>query len=191
MDTTRPSLLLRLRDRSDADAWRTFDAIYRPMLRRFALARGLSEVDADDVTQHCLTAFYDHIGDFAYDPARGRFKGWLRTLVNNRVRDLLRSRRDRQPATGFFERLPRHDESPEAVFDRIWLEEHLWHCLRELRNEVEARTFRAFELYVINERPIDEVCAALDLKPNNVYTIKWRLTQRIQDKMGDLLDGQA
>jgi RNA polymerase sigma-70 factor (ECF subfamily) len=188
VDTTRPSLLLRIRDRSDTDAWRTFDAIYRPMLQRFARARGLDQDAAEDVTQQCLAAIYDHIGEFNYDPSKGRFKSWLRTLVNNRVRDLLRVQRDRQGDTGAFRQAQQREDSPEDVFEQIWMEEHLGHCLRELRCEVEETTFKAFWDYVMEEQPIEHVCAALNLKPNNVYTIKWRLTERIAAKMKELVD---
>jgi RNA polymerase sigma-70 factor (ECF subfamily) len=160
--------LLRIRDRSDVNAWRAFDAIYRPMLHRFARARGLKEDDAEDVVQHCLTAIYDHIDQFTYDPRKGRFKSWLRTMVNNRVRDLLRSRREYQGGTRDFERLEQRELTPDDVFEKIWMEEHLAHCLRELRSEVEETTFKAFWHYVMEQWPIDKVCAELKLKDNNV-----------------------
>lgn len=186
MDTTRPSLLLRLRDRSDADAWRAFDAIYRPMLDRFARARGLNDADAEDVTQHCLSAIASHMGQFDYDPSKGRFKSWLATLVNNRVRSLARRRAERQGETRDFQGEQRIEDSPAETFERIWLEEHLRHCLDELRNEVQDKTFQAFQRYVIEQRPLEEVCEAFDLKPNNVYTIKWRMTERIAARMKEL-----
>ena len=189
MDTTRPSLLLRLRRHSDADAWRTFDAIYRPMLRRFARARGFSEEDAEDVVQHCMVQVLDHISDFRYDPAQGRFKGWLRTLVNNRIRDLLRQRRDSPAAASSLDALPDGGPSPEEAFEQIWMEEHLAHCLREISSEVEERTFQAFWQVVMEQKPVDEVSAALGLRPNNIYTIKWRLTERIAARMQELVDG--
>ena len=92
MDTTRATLLERIRDRADTNAWGQFDAIYRPMLMRFAQGRGLSLSQAEDVTQHCMAAVHKHIDEFEYDPSKGRFRGWLRTLVNNRVRDMGRLR---------------------------------------------------------------------------------------------------
>ena len=189
MDTTRPSLLLRIRDRDDADAWAAFDAVYRPMIQRFALASGLSATDAEDVTQQCLTAIVDHIGEFTYDPQKGRFKGWLRTIVNNRVRNLRRRPPEAQAATGDFQTPQQRETAPDEAFDRIWMEEHLWHCLRELRGEVDRTTFLAFEHYVIDEQPVERVAAELGLTTNNVYTIKWRLTERVARKMKDLLDG--
>lgn len=189
MDTTRPSLLLRIRDPSDAGAWRTFDALYRPMLERFARARGLSPEDAEDIAQQCLAVITDRSAEFSYDPQKGRFKGWLRTLVNNRVRNLLRDRREFQGDTADFQNLPEPEPTPDEAFERIWAEEHLWHCLRELRGEVEEPTFLAFLHYVIEQRPIEQVCGELNLAPGNVYTIKWRLTQRVAVKMRELVDG--
>lgn len=188
MDTTRPSLLLRIRDRADSDAWRTFDDIYRPLLFRYARDRGLAISDAEDVAQECLAVVSDHIREFDYDPLRGRFKGWLRTLVNNRVRNLLRSRRgDAGDAASMGLPQEREDE-PEDAFDRVWMEEHLRHCLDSLRGEVDARTFEAFERYVIDEQPADEVAGALGLSVSNLYTIKWRLTLKIAEQMRELTD---
>jgi len=189
LDTTRPSLLLRIRDRSDAGAWRTFDAVYRPMLQRFVRARGLGPEDADDIAQQCLTAVADRIAEFSYDPQKGRFKSWLRTLVNNRVRNLLRDRHEQQGQTSDFHNIPEPAPPPDEAFDRIWMEEHVWHCLRELRGEVEEVTFRAFQQYVIEQRPIEQVCQELKLTAGNVHTIKWRLTQRVAARMRELLDG--
>jgi hypothetical protein len=81
------------------------------------------------------------------------------------------------------------DPPPDAAFDRIWQEEHLWHCLRVLRSEVEESTFRAFQQYVIEQRPVEDVCQELHLTPGNVHTIKWRLTQRVAAMMRELVDG--
>jgi RNA polymerase sigma-70 factor, ECF subfamily len=189
VDTTRPSLLLRIRDRSDAAAWRTFDALYRPMLERFARARGLAPAEAEEVAQQCLTQISAQIDGFAYDPAKGHFKSWLRTLVNNRVRNALRDRHEQQGGSAAFVNLPATEPTAEEVFERIWMEELLWQCLRELRGEVEDTTFRAFQGYVIEQRPLEDICAELHLRPQNVYTIKWRLTERVAAKMRELLDG--
>lgn len=191
MDTTRPSLLLRLRDPRDAAAWEVFDQIYRPLLLRYARACGLRDDDADDVVQQCMAAVSSHIRRFEYDPGRGRFKGWLRTMVNNKVRNLLRGRRTRGVEGGILDELASEEHSPDEAFDRLWRQQHLWHCLRQLRTEVEETTYRAFEAYVIEQRPVDEICAELGIKPNLLYTIKWRMTERVADKMRELLGDDA
>lgn len=189
MDTTRASLLLRIRDREDSAAWEAFDAIYRPMLCRFARSRGLGEADTEDVVQQCMASIQAHIEGFDYDPDKGRFKSWLRTMVNNRIRNLLRDRREKQADTREFENVLDPTDTPEEAFERLWMQQHLWHCLRQIQAEVEQTTFKAYQYYVIEQRPIGEVCGELNLTTNQVYTIKWRLTEKVSAKMKELLDG--
>jgi RNA polymerase sigma-70 factor (ECF subfamily) len=187
LQTTRPSLLLRIRDPRDAAAWEVFDSIYRPMLRRYALSRGLLDAEAEDIAQQCLTEVLRRIGDFEYDAAKGRFKGWLKTMVANRVRNLWRDRRERQADTAVFERDASPEPSPDESFEKLWMQEHLWHCFRAVQAQVDETTWRAFEQYVLRQRTIDEVCRELNLKAQNVYTIKWRLTERVAAMMKELL----
>lgn len=187
METTRPSLLIRIRDRSDAAAWSTFDAIYRPMLHRYARACGLSETDVEDVVQQCMQNLQRIIEGFEYDPDKGRFKAYLRTMVKNCVRNLAEVRRARQADSAELRAVVAADESPDAVFDRLWMEEHLQHCLRSLRAEMDETTYRAFQRYVIEEHPVERVCAEYNLTPNNLYTIKWRVTEKVAAKMRELL----
>jgi hypothetical protein len=54
--TTRATLLLRLRDSRDNDAWAQFVAIYAPLIFAFARKKGLQDADAADVTQDVLMA---------------------------------------------------------------------------------------------------------------------------------------
>ncbi|MFQ5430192.1 MAG: sigma-70 family RNA polymerase sigma factor [Phycisphaerae bacterium] len=190
MDTTRPSLLVRLKDNRDAVAWGEFDAIYRPMLHRFARRFGADAPEAEDIVQHCMTAVHEHISSFDYDPEKGRFKSWLRTLVNNRMRNLLRRRRERRAESGDLRELRSPDANPEEVFERIWMDEHLKHCLCLVSADVEERTFRAFQYYVIEERPIEEVCRELEMTPNQVHKSKYRLTKKLSEKMTELLGDQ-
>jgi RNA polymerase sigma factor (sigma-70 family) len=185
MQTTRVSLLLRIKNRRDGDAWQQFDNLYRPMLHRFATMRGLQHAEAEDVVQHCMSAVQQHIETFEYDPTKGRFKGWLRTLVNNRIRNLLRDRHEKPAQSAVFDR-PEEGPTPEELFDRVWMAEHLTLALRLLRDEVEEASFRAFQLYVIEERPVEEICAELNMNANQVHKAKYRLTKKLADKLAEL-----
>lgn len=187
MHATRPSLLLRIRDPHDATAWEVFDSIYRPMLRRYAIGRGPSDAEAEDIAQQCVADVHRKIGEFEYDPAKGRFKGWLKTMVANRVRNHWRDRRERQADTRLFERNAASEPSPDERFEQLWMHEHLWHRFRAIQREVDQSTSRAFEGYVLRLRPIDEVCEELGLTVQNVYTIKWRLTEKVARRMKELL----
>ncbi len=190
MDTTRASLLIRIKDPRNTRVWSDFDAIYRPILRRFATACGLDEIDAEDAVQYGMAAVHKHIDRFDYDPDRGRFRGWLRTVVNNHVRNLLKKRRDPIAETRELERPQDREESPEVEFDRMWMEEHLKYCLGKVRAEVEENTFAAYQHYVIDEWSVKRVCGTFKINRNQLYKIKWRITQKLQERMNTLLDGE-
>ena len=64
IDKTRVTLLHRIKDPDNIRAWEEFDAIYRPMLERFAMGRGLDHAAAEDVVQQCMTAIQRVIGAF-------------------------------------------------------------------------------------------------------------------------------
>ena len=71
MPTTRATLLQRVRDSRDAEAWEEFFALYAPLLQGYARALGLSAPDAEDVRDQCLLVVVQRIGTFHYDRARG------------------------------------------------------------------------------------------------------------------------
>ena len=48
---TSESLILRLNNQQDVAAWNEFLAIYRPVVLRMALRRGMQHADADDLAQ--------------------------------------------------------------------------------------------------------------------------------------------
>ena len=53
---TRPSLLLRLRNPQDEQAWREFLELYEPLIERLARRRGLQHADARELVQEVLVA---------------------------------------------------------------------------------------------------------------------------------------
>ncbi len=193
METTRPSLLFRIRDRGDVEAWSLFDSIYRPIVHRYARSWGLGFSDIEDVAQHAMAALHSTSGAFAYDPSRGRFRGWLRTVVNNRIRNLLRDRGREAASQASLagEAMDPGQLSDESLFERLWLQEHLWHCLRELRDTVDERTYDIFTRHVFDEVPVGQVAKEFQVEPGNVYTIKWRLTKQIAERMRFLTQDDA
>lgn len=186
-EQTNPSLIRKIKDRGNVRAWTQFDSLYRPMLRRFARARGFSDADVEDVVQHCMTAICMNIEKFNYDPARGRFKSWLRTLVNNRCRDLVRSRRAPTADVDQLDAVVHDANTPADAFDKIWIEEHFNHCLHRLCEEVDHQDFTAFHRYAVEGQSPEEVCRDLAITRDYLYKLKWRLTKRLGEWMRELV----
>ncbi len=184
MDETRTTLLVRLRDGNDQDAWRTFDELYRPLLLGFARSRGLETNDSEDVVQQCLEAVLKQIADYAH---LGSFKNWLRGIVENKICDRFRSdKREVRADTGLFSRLPDTAETPEEEWERQWQMAHVRYCAECVRHEVAPSTYRAFVEYALEGRPADEVAADLGLTVNQVYVAKHRVVERMRKIMTEL-----
>src|SRR5689334_15164002 len=93
LPTTRASLLVRIRDARDREAWGQFVQVYGPVVYGYARKRGLQDADAADLTQDVLRAVSAAAGRLDYDPRRGSFCGWLFTLAHHKLYDLLACRR--------------------------------------------------------------------------------------------------
>src|ERR1700753_1057714 len=97
---TRASLLVRLRDGSDADAWHEFVRLYAPVIYGFARKRGLQDADAADLMQDVMRSVSAAIGRLDYDPNQGTFRAWLFTITRNKIYNLLSARRHRPQGSG-------------------------------------------------------------------------------------------
>ena len=115
-NATRPSLLLRLRDPGDDDAWRTFVETYSPLVCAYCRRRGLQDSDVADVTQEVMTQVLRSITAFTYQPDRGRFRDWLGAITRTK---LLRFLAQRAPALAkggrAVEELSRQVEAPSPT----------------------------------------------------------------------------
>ena len=83
--STASSLLLRLRQGSDADAWAIFSEVYAPLIYRYCTRRGLQDADAADLTQIVFHALAGQVRSLTYEPRRGTFRGWLYSVVRNQI----------------------------------------------------------------------------------------------------------
>ena len=189
MHSTPISLLYRVRDPADRTAWSEFDALYRPLLGRFCEGRGLCGADADDIVQDCMAAIHKHIGGFEYDRSKGTFKGWLRTLVNNRIRNLYRRRREVSTDHRELDQTASPDARPDELFERLWLDQHVRRSLSILRMEVPYEDFLAFTRYGLDGASAAEVGEMMGKTPNQLYKIKFRLSRRLRQIISDVCDG--
>ena len=58
-------------------AWASFVDRYAPAIFHWIQSHGLQDSDAADVTQEVMLKILRSIRTFEYDPARGKFRGWL------------------------------------------------------------------------------------------------------------------
>lgn len=179
----------------DNRAWETFFSIYGPIIFRFARRAGLSEHGCEEVVANVafglMRAFR---GGFEVDPAKGRFRDYLRKIVNREIGSLRRHRSG----------TANHDHSPEPAevgntVEQHWCEiereERLRACLEQLRAESAARPrdWTAFERYVLKSEPAAQVARDLGISTSRLYVIKHdmiqllkRIRQELDENLGEV-----
>jgi len=186
MRTTRVSLLLRIKDYDNVEAWNEFHALYAPLLFRYARSRGLAPSDAEEMRDRCLMAVARKISSFDYDRTKGRFKNWLFRIAHGHAVDIIRKKRERHADTQCLANLRDSAPSPDEEWEQHWKHEHLRYCVEQIRAHVSEEYYRAFRMLLFDNLTVVQVCERMNMNPNQVYKAKSRVLARIREKMAEL-----
>jgi RNA polymerase sigma-70 factor (ECF subfamily) len=191
---TSRSLLARVQADEPA-AWERLVHLYAPLVLRWCRAGGLQEQDVADVFQEVFQAVLLHVEGFRKERQGDTFRGWLRRITQNKVRDHFRRLgREARGAGGSSaqERLGKLPGPPPVEDDLTPQddgERHLFaRALDLIRGEFEARTWAAFWRTAVEGRAARDVAAELSMTPGAVRVAKSRVLHRLRTELGDLME---
>jgi RNA polymerase sigma-70 factor (ECF subfamily) len=148
-ETTRPTLLSRVRNPDDQAAWLEFESRYRELILRYGRRCGLSVTDAEDVWQMVMVRLLRVLPKFRYDPARGRFHDYLCRVTRSAIADFQACPEARtKPVLDaeWIERLTAaRDEQADEAFEQEWRDNHLRLALAAVRQTSDPRSIAVFE----------------------------------------------
>ncbi|MEM7386768.1 MAG: sigma-70 family RNA polymerase sigma factor, partial [Verrucomicrobiota bacterium] len=176
---TRQTLLLRIRDPEDREAWELFVELYTPLVYQFCTKRGLQGADASDVAQEVMRTVSRAIGNFDYDARRGTFRSWFFTVARSRLNDYFR-KRQREPAktneTVVLNSLPENPASGEIEQWELDYRRRMfqWAASR-VKRKVAVNTWQAFWLTMVEEKEASDVAGQLGMTRGGVYVAKCRV----------------
>jgi RNA polymerase sigma factor (sigma-70 family) len=182
---TNPSIFLRLKQSDPTPrefAWTEFHNRYAPIIAGFAHRLGARPQDLDDIVQDVLLGFFSTSPTFVYEPAKGRFRGYLKVCTYR----ALRSHVGKQ---AHFGGVPLDQLDPDAVavehvWRDIWEQELLARAVKELRAKMgHTKTFQAFEQYVGRNQPAQKVADSLGVHIMTVYQAKEQITRLLRETM--------
>ena len=188
MESTSTSLLRRLRQPADRQAWSRFVELYTPLIYHWGRRARLSADDAADLTQEVLVLLVRKLPDFEYDRGKS-FRGWLRTLTLNKWRE--QRRRRGVPAANVTESALANIAEPDqaAAYWETEFRQHLVHgALRSLQGEFSPGTWNACWRYLIDGRPAGDVASELGVSVWTIYAAKSRLLRRLREELEGMLD---
>lgn len=189
--TTHTTLLARLRDDGEAAAWHEFVDRYGELIRRFARSQGLQQADCDEVLQEVLVGLTKSLPGFTYDPAHGRFRGYLKTVVLRKIWTLRRQNRfgAHQDIIECVAAQMADDPNIEGAWEAEWRQHHLRLAMQAIERDPKfsEATIAAFRSYATEGKTAEETARMLGISVESVYQAK----SRIQRKLADLIEAQV
>jgi RNA polymerase sigma-70 factor (ECF subfamily) len=186
--TTNPSLLLRLRDVRDRQAWALFVEVYGPLIFSYCRRKKLQDSDSADVSQEVLTRLSKALTSFEYQPESGRFRDWLGQVTH---RELLQFWK-RQGRTNAMHATDGHDAIQSAEDTKNWDEHFHSELLRlafaRIRTEFEHDTWLIFEQLWFEDKQPAEVASFFEINLGSVYVAKSRVLKKLRAEVLMLSD---
>lgn len=190
---TRPSLLVRIRDVADAEAWSRFVEVYGPLIYGFARKQGLQDADAADLVQNVLRSVSTAIGRLDYDARLGSFRGWLFTIARNHLHDF-HARRPLAVGTGdsgvqqLLTAQPQAESNDEAEWNAEYRRRTFAWAAEQVRRDVHETTWLAFWKTAVEGAGAKETATELGMSVAAVYLAKSRVMARIKEQVHTLHD---
>jgi RNA polymerase sigma-70 factor (ECF subfamily) len=186
---TRPSLLVRLKDSRDDEAWARFVEIYGPLVYEYGRRQGLQDADAADLTQEVLQAVARSAGEFRYDPSRGSFRSWLFTVARTKRINLGVREAKQVHGRGGSEVIRQLDQvtgrdtadAEAAEWERAFEQRLLDWAAGIVRAEFKESTWRAFWRTAFEKQSPQQVAGDLGISVGAVYAAKSRVLARLRD----------
>ncbi len=191
---TRKSLLGRLKNWQDNESWADFFNTYWKLIYNFAVQRGLTHQEAEEVVQETVLAVAKSIPKFEYDPTRCAFKTWLLTVTRSKIANQFEKRKRHRDAqtlpddsrlTPLLERMP--DEQAQQEWERAW--EGEWEknlidaAVQRVKGRVSIEQFQMFDLFVLKGWPARDVAKTLSVTVAHVYVAKHRLGKLLKKEV--------
>jgi RNA polymerase sigma factor (sigma-70 family) len=189
---TRSSLLIRVRDTTDAIGWREFVELNEPLIQAYVRKMGVPGYDVDDAVQDILVRLLKTLPEFQLDREKARFRTWLWKVTRSTLVNRARRQDRRVQAEGAWAEKMMHEAAVD-VEDDDWKKQYRLRLLEfakaKVRERSHPRTWACFEEHYLNGRPSAEVASELGIPTNAVDVNSSRIMVRLRNFFSRDLEG--
>lgn len=181
---TRQTLLFKIRDQYNDQAWNEFDKIYRPFIASLIIKMKVDDVD--DMLQDTMIKCWKTLPEFEYKPDQGQFKSWLARMVYYNVISKNRVQKRRQE---LIEEYVQKDLVPpeiEEMADSEWKDFISSKAWEKVSADLSENMKNVYEL-VLKNKDVSEIADILEMKENTVYRYRQRVEEKLVKEMRWLL----
>ena len=191
--TTRPSLLLRLRDAQDHAAWGEFVSIYESVVLRLLRKSGLQDADCRELMQEVFLTVSLNVDRWDPDKERGSFRGWLRRVTRNLVINWLK-RQQRTVVGGsdlhaLLAEVSTDSEAESREFDLEVRRAVFRRASEMVRSEVSSQSWQAFWAVAVSQTSVGEAAIRLGMTAGAVRVARCRIIARLREVVAEMEKG--
>jgi RNA polymerase sigma-70 factor (ECF subfamily) len=184
---TRESLIRRLPNAADVEAWDVFLEIYEPLLFRLARGRGMQPADAEDFVQEVLAAVVRNIERWVGNENRGSFRAWLFCIASNLAINFLTRPKHQRLGRGdsqiarMMEEVPAVSADSSELFMNEYRRELFRWAAERVREQTSEKQWLAYWRTTVEDRPIAEVAEELAMSVGAIWVARSRIAKRIRE----------
>ncbi len=193
-DSTRISLLDRIRETTTGESWQEFVGVYEAVIAGWLGRQDVQLADAEDICQEVMATVHREIANFEHSGRTGAFRTWLRRITSNRLHQHWQ-RHQRNPGAYAG---PDLSELAELLADDssrltlIWEKQHdqfvLDHLLLKLHGRFGENSLAAFQRVALEQEPAAEVAASLGMTLGAVRVAQHRVSRALQEMGRGLIE---
>ena len=190
---TRPSLLLRVRDPDDREAWDEFSYIYRPVICRIATFKGMQTADAEDLAQQVLLAISQAIERWTPQPGGPKFRTWVRRIAENAILNAItrgvpdKGSGDEEMKSFLEQRIAK--EGPDSDLLKTEYRREVFHiAAQQIRGEFSDDTWNSFWLSAVDGMDVEAAAKQLGRSRGSVYASRSRVMKRLRQKVEEFCE---
>jgi RNA polymerase sigma-70 factor (ECF subfamily) len=179
--------------KQDEAYWRRLNTLYGPIVDFWIQKAEIPKVAEEDIKQEVFMAVSKNISQYKHSTTRtGSLRAWIWGIARNKIIDFRREQEKNAAAQGGTHALGRLKELPNDPFEdsdagttnRI-RKELVTRALQILKSDFEEKTWQAFWLVTVEERPAADVAESLAMSPQAVRQAKYRVLQRLREELGE------
>lgn len=182
---TQYSLLARLSNPSDREAWQQFADLYQPVIYRIARGRGFQDADAQDLAQQVLISVAGAIPSWKKTSAQTRFRHWLKKVTKNAALNALtRGPKETVAASSKLVAI-QNDVVVDSELEKQIDDEHRREVYRQaaeiVQRQVQPATWDAFRRSTLLDQSAEEVSEQTGLTVGSVYVARSRVLSKLRE----------
>lgn len=139
----------------------------------------------EDVRQDVLLSLSKAMPNFEYDPAKGLFRSYLKTVVMRAISRRMCQNTAPVTLSAVGEPAGRAGaEDEDAAWEEEWRQYHFRRAMSTIENEFGEKDRQAFSLYALAGRDAAGVARDLAMSVDSVYQAKSRIMKRLATLIG-------